>query len=169
MKIAFDARSWSSPPHSFRRVLQILFDSAQAMGWDVELWMDDELQPDLERYRKWVRRMDASGAIGGADVFWSPSVEIPEASIPSVGTIHDINPLLPDNRPWLVRLWRGAKFRYRVKKAFGQASRMATDSEYSRCRISVEFPSDAGVCDAAAGAAQGPPSRVRGAGASRPG
>lgn len=143
MRIAFDARCFSKPPHSFRRVLQNLFDAALAMGWDVELWMDQGLHPELERYRDWVVPAGGKPGRNGAQLLWSPSLDAVRTSLPVVATIHDINPLLPDNRPWLVRLWRGARFRYRAGRLFQRAARISTDSEYSRLRIAEEFPASA--------------------------
>jgi glycosyltransferase involved in cell wall biosynthesis len=140
MRIAFDARSWEKPPHSFSRVLRLLFLSARRMEWEVELWTEGELQPDYQRYRSMALRAKEARNRTRAHVLWSPHHEFLPSGLPAVATVHDINPLLPDNRGRAARWLRAVRFRSQIQKTFDRAWRVATDSRDSRERITEAFP-----------------------------
>lgn len=137
MRIAFDARAWTHPPHSFARVLRLLCGAAREMGWDVELRPAGELRSEYEPFTTWC-------AVGPgttpADVLWSPQSYIEPCSIPVVSTVHDVNPLLPDGRPALARWFRGRRFHARVRRTLERSRAVATDSEDARQRLAREFP-----------------------------
>lgn len=140
MKIAFDARAWEKPPHSFRRVLQILFGAARAMDWEVELWINRGLQPEFTKFNKLARLVREGLENTSAAVLWAPQLDTLPVPVPVVATIHDVNPLMPDGRRVAVRWWRGFRFRHRVRRRFRRAWRVAIDSEDARQRVSAEFP-----------------------------
>ena len=144
MRIAFDARAWEKPTHSFTRVLQLLFDAVIESGWEVELWVSGSLRPEFARYERYARSVDEASRKTGARVLWSPQIDAYRAGVPVVSTIHDVNPLLPDGRPALARWQRARRFRSRVERGFSESWRVVTDSDYSRRRISSEFPGHAG-------------------------
>ena len=140
MKIAFDARAWEKPTHSFTRVLQLLFDAVVESGWEVELWVSRSLRPEFAEYERYARSIDEASRKTDARVLWSPQIDAYHAGVPVVSTVHDVNPLLPDGRPAPARWQRARRFRSRVERAFSESWRVVTDSEYSRERISSEFP-----------------------------
>jgi glycosyltransferase involved in cell wall biosynthesis len=144
VRIAFDARAWEKPTHSFTRVLQLLFDAVVEIGWEVELWVSRSLRPEFARYERYARSVDEASRKTDARVLWSPQIDAYHAGVPVVSTVHDVNPLLPDGRPALARWQRARRFRSRVEQAFDESWRVVTDSEYSRRRISSEFPGHAG-------------------------
>ncbi len=138
MKIGFDARSWQRPPHSFRRVLDLLAHAAETAGWQAEYWVDGPIQPDCIVPNRTIRHIREPAE--ASDVFWSPHMECLLPSGARVATIHDINPLLPDGRPWLSRTYRGLRFRRNVKKLAEDVSGLVTVSEHSRQQILSAFP-----------------------------
>ncbi len=140
MRLAFDARAWESPPNSFRRVLRLLYEAAQSMGWEVELWIEGSLQPEFQQFNKLTYLAAEAAKTSRAKALWSPQLEIFPAAVPTVSMVHDINPLLPDGRAFPVRWWREHRFRSRVKGAFNSAWRLATGTDDARGRISSEFP-----------------------------
>lgn len=140
MKVAFDARAWSRPPHSYRRVLSLLVEAAATAGWDVELWCDEAFQPEYARFEPRARRGAGAWRASQADVLWSPSLNAMAARQPTVLTIHDVNPLLPDGRAWWVRWWRTRGFHRKTRRALRRAWRMVTDSEDARLRAAAVFP-----------------------------
>ncbi len=143
MRIAFDARAWEKPPHSFSRVLRLLYLSARCMDWEVELWTEGELQPEYQRFRHMTLRADEAREKTRAHVLWAPHHEFLPSELPAVATVHDINPLLPDSRGRASRWIRASRFRSRIQKTFDQAWRVATDSQDARKRISEAFPGQA--------------------------
>lgn len=140
MKIAFDARALEKPPHSFRRVLRLLVDSALEMEWGVELWVEKSLRPEFKQYNNLVRLISSVSAGHSVDVMWSPRMEMLRVAVPGVATVHDINPLLPDDRTTVERWLRGKRFLLRIRRTFRNAWRVVTDSEYSRARLADLFP-----------------------------
>jgi len=145
MRIAFDARAWEKPTHSFTRVLQLLFDAVVESGWEVELWLSASLRPEFARYERYARSIDEASRNTEARLLWSPQIDAYHAGLPVVSTVHDVNPLLPDGRPALARWQRARRFRSRVERACSESWRVVTDSEYSRQRISSEFPRHTGI------------------------
>ena len=93
MRIAFDARAWEKPTHSFTRVLQLLFDAVVEIGWEVELWVDRSLRPEFSRYERHARSFDEAICKTDASVLWSPQMDAYRAGVPVVSTVHDVNPL----------------------------------------------------------------------------
>ncbi len=139
MKIGFDARAWERPPHSFRRVLDLLAVAVEAAGWDAEFWVEGPLHEDCDPVGRQVRVLSAQER-PVADVFWSPQMECAQATGPRVATLHDVNPLLPDGRDWLSRTYRAARFRRQVKQRVAGLDGLVTDSADSRDRIRAAFP-----------------------------
>jgi alpha-1,3-rhamnosyl/mannosyltransferase len=143
MQIAFDARAASKPPHSFRRVLRLLIDAARERDWGVELWHDAPLQPEFAALGLRGRH-PAEAATSSAAVLWSPQMDIWAADRPSVATIHDVNPLLEDQRNPFSRWRRRRKFRRLLNAADSQVRVYATDSVDAQRRITGFFPHLAG-------------------------
>lgn len=139
MKIGFDARSWQLPPHSFRRVLDLLAYAAETTGWQAEYWVDGPIQEDCMVVGRTIRRLGEPND-GAYDVFWSPHMECLLPSGARVATIHDVNPLLPDGRPWFSRAYRGVRFRRNVTSLAAQVNGLVTVSEHSRQQILSAFP-----------------------------
>jgi glycosyltransferase involved in cell wall biosynthesis len=140
MRIAFDARAWERPPHSFSRVLRLLVLSARTMGWEFELWTEGELQPEFLSFQPRVLRVTEARERTRADLLWAPHPEFLPSHLPAVATVHDINPLLPDNRRRAARWIRAVRFRSHTRKTFESAWRVVTDSQDARDRIAHEFP-----------------------------
>lgn len=145
MLLAFDARAWTKPPHSFRRVLRLLVDAARGHGMDVELWHAEPLRPEFGEFAPLAR--DATlGAPSGtrAQALWSPQMDVIACALPSVATIHDVNPLMEDGRGWFARWSRKRKFHRLLRAAASQVRAYATDTEDARARITGFFPHLAG-------------------------
>jgi len=120
MRVAFDARDRARPRSSYARVLDLLLGAATAAGLEAEEW---------------------TGGSCDAPVLWSPRLDPPPVQGPRlVLTLHDVNPLLPDDRPFFFRLRRDVLFRRRVRGAAARAWRLATDSHDARRRIREHFP-----------------------------
>lgn len=152
MRIAFDARCWSSSPSSFGRTLSCLVQGAEAAGIELELWVDGPLRPEYaghEARAEGVLPLADAPARTVADVLWSPELLVPDAgsSLPVVATLYDVQPLLPDGRSAIVRWKRRLRFRSQVKRAAAAATRFMTVSEFSRRSIEREFPALAGRLD----------------------
>ena len=143
MKIAFDARSWEKPPHSLRRVLSLLVHTAQTMDWDFELWNEGRLRPEFAAFAPRSRSWREARRTSRADVFWSPDFPVLATALPVVTTIHDVNPLQPDQRAALARAWRAFRFRRKAAGALAASRRVATSSLDARQRLAAEFPADA--------------------------
>jgi len=143
MLIAFDARAWTHPPHSFARALRLLCGAARAMGWQVELWPAGELRAEYEPFTEWCAVNPAGPSATEAVVLWSPHSYVERCPVPVVSTIHDVNPLLPDGRPGLTRWLRSHRFRARVRETLERSRWVATDSEDARQRLASEFPGSA--------------------------
>lgn len=140
-RIAFDGGPWERPPHSMRRVLALLMDAASQAGWSCELWTRTALQPEYTDFANLVRQGPAAWRDSDADVFWCPGLPDKPSSRPVVCTIHDVNPLLPDGRPWPARLWRRIRFRTTINAALGRSMQVVTDTEFARHSIEEAFPS----------------------------
>jgi len=144
MRIAFDARAWEHPPHSFSRVLRLLVLSAQHMGWEIELWTEGDLQPEHGPFQSRTLQGADARARTRARVLWAPHTDFLPSRLPSVATVHDINPLLPDPRGRAARWVRAVGFRSRTRKTFRRAWRVVTDSRDAHERITRAFPDHAG-------------------------
>lgn len=140
-RIAFDGGPWERPPHSMRRVLALLMDAASQAGWSCELWTRADLQPEYAAFANLVRQGPAAWRDSEADVLWCPGLPDKPSSRPVVCTIHDVNPLLPDGRPWPVRLWRRMRFRATINAAIGRTLQAVTDTDFARRSIEEAFPS----------------------------
>lgn len=143
MKIAFDARAWTRPPHSYARVLKLLVAAAGEMKWAFELWADKPLRQEYSAFGDYARTISGGKINSDASVVWSPGYESIPSGMPFVATIHDVNPLMPDGRPVLQRFFRSLKFRYRAGRTLRLAHAVATDSEYSLRQIRTVFGSGA--------------------------
>jgi len=143
MRIAFDARAWERPPHSFGRVLRLLALSADRAGWEVEFWTEGEITAAYEPYRLRVRQGEEAWQRTRAEVLWSPQPSFLRSGLPSVATVHDINPLLPDGRNRAARWLRAVQFRARTRESLESAWRVASDSRDARDRIARAFPGPA--------------------------
>jgi len=120
MRLAFDSRSRRRPESSFARVLDLLEAAARSVDLAFEEWN--------------------AGACK-ADVLWSPALEAPAVRGPRlVLTLHDVNPLHADGRPWFLRLRREVVFRRKARGGLLRAWRVATDSEHARGEIEAAFP-----------------------------
>lgn len=141
MLLAFDARAWTKPPHSFRRVLRLLVDAIRGHGMGVELWHAEPLRPEFSEFAS-LSRDAASGAPAGsrARALWSPQMDVVPCTLPTIATIHDVNPLLEDGRGWFARWSRKRKFHRLLRAAEAQVRAYATDTEDARGRISGFFP-----------------------------
>ncbi len=77
-----------------------------------------------------------------APVLWSTSPRL--SGVPEgpklIATLHDVNPLLPDNRNVFMRWFRSLRFRHGVGKLATRADLVATVSEFARSSIAGEFP-----------------------------
>jgi glycosyltransferase involved in cell wall biosynthesis len=141
MHLAFDARAWTKPPHSFRRVLRLLVDAARGAGWPVELWRTAAFQPGFEAFAADARDASAGVPAGSrAEALWSPQMDVLPCALPTVATIHDVNPLLEDGRGWFARWTRRRKFHRLLRAAAPQVRAYATDTEDARGRILSFFP-----------------------------
>lgn len=144
MKIAFDGRALGKPPHSARRVLVLWIDAARRMGWQVDLWTCGPLPSEFSRYDELVVPMSAASKAPGASACWIPELDSVSGGTPAVVALHDVNPLLPDGRPFVYRLLRALRFRFRVSAIAGRAWRVVTDSEHAKAQICGMFPRLAG-------------------------
>jgi len=143
MNLAFDARAFGRPLDSMDRVLRVLVCAAREADWNIELWLDGELRPDAEAYRPWVRPVADDDS--KADALWSPEMSVVVSGLPSVATLHDVNPLLPDGRPALARWLRRRRFRRRVGALLTGLDRLVTDTEDAKQRVIGAFPKSAGL------------------------
>jgi len=141
MRIAFDARAWQKPPHSFRRVLDLLAGAADSAGWSSRFLVTGQVRPEYERQRERIRLLDsvAAGAADG-EVLWSPELDCLAAEVPRVATLHDVNPLLADGRSMLSRWFRGRAFHGRVSRRGVALDCLVTDTLDARDRILESFP-----------------------------
>ena len=129
MRLAFDARV--RPHSSFARVLRLYQEAARAAGLGWEEW---------------------SGGACTAEFLWilDPGEVRPQShgevqrGTRLVVTLHDVNPLLPDGRPWIARLRRETVFRGQVKSALRHVSGIATDSRHAEEQILRHFPAARG-------------------------
>ena len=141
MKIAFDGRAAQRPAHSYRRVLELVVAAAEEVAAGVEMWVDGELHAECATYRSYARAFPRNGERTDADVVWTPTPSVLDgAGAPTVSTVCDVNPLLPDGRPAILRWRRGHRFRCRVTQAAASSWRVATDSQDACRRLAHEFP-----------------------------
>jgi glycosyltransferase involved in cell wall biosynthesis len=121
MRVALDVRVRRGPRSSFVRVSELIEEAARAAELDWFPW--------------------ESGACP-ADVLWSPLQDAEPAppGLKRVLTLHDVSPLLRDPRPAAARLWRGWRFRRRVRRAAAVATHFAIVSEDARGRVATFFP-----------------------------
>lgn len=141
MKIAFDGRAAQRPPHSYRRLLELLIGAAEEAGLDIELWLDGELHPECSAYRHYARAfpLPAEGADTAAT--WTPTPSVVQCgNALSVSTVCDVNPLLPDGRNPFSRWRRGRRFRRTLSALADAGCVVATDSRDARKRLAAEFP-----------------------------
>ncbi len=138
MKIAFDARCFTRSLDSIDRVLRVLALAAESAGWDYEFWVDGELRHDAKIYRSRCRSMLAESRTN-IDMMWSPEMSCFPIAQPSVATLHDVNPLLPDGRNALSRYWRIRKYSRRVHQTLDHLQALVTDTEDARIRVGEAF------------------------------
>ncbi|KAA3605032.1 MAG: glycosyltransferase family 1 protein [Planctomycetota bacterium] len=120
MDLAFDARARLGSYSSFTRTLELLETSAERAGLTFEEWQSGPCT---------------------APVLWSPQLEPPPVqNLRLVLTLHDVNPLQDDGRPWFQRLRREFFFRRKVQRALARSWRLVTDSQDSAERIRQAFP-----------------------------
>jgi alpha-1,3-rhamnosyl/mannosyltransferase len=67
-------------------------------------------------------------------------MDVLPCTLPTVATIHDVNPLLEDGRGWFARWTRRRKFHRLLREAKPQVGAYATDTEDARGRIVSFFP-----------------------------
>lgn len=141
MKIAFDGRAAQRPPHSYRRVLELLVRSAEQVGTSVEIWIDGDLHPECLTYGRYTRSFPPAEEGTDADAVWTPTPSVVNCGDAlTVSTVCDVNPLLPDGRNAFSRWRRERCFRRRVSRLREASWRVATDSEDARKRLAGEFP-----------------------------
>ena len=124
MGLAFDARV--RPRSSFARVLELFEEAARAVDLPYQLWRGDACD---------------------AEVLWclrQAELALPDGGPRQVATLYDVNPLLPDGRPALLRWRRARRFRRQAGAAVTGAWRLATDSEDAAQRLQAAFPAAAG-------------------------
>lgn len=139
-RIAFDGSPWERPPHSMRRVLSLLLDAATQAGWSCELWTRNELQPEYSAFQSIVRFGPTAWRETTASVLWCPGFVDKPTALPIVSTIHDVNPLLPDGRPWPLRMWRRIRFKLAVRANIRQSWRIVTDTNFAMSSVEGAFP-----------------------------
>ena len=121
------------------RVLRVLICAARQADWSYELWTDGALREDAMEFAE--RAVPFSGIRqSSATVVWSPDTDLPPSSLPSVATLHDINPLMADGRQLFSRWRRRSKFRTRVRRCLDRADQLVTDTVDGQIRISEAFP-----------------------------
>jgi len=139
MTLAFDGRAFCRRFDSIDRVLRVLVCAARHAKWQIEIWTDGNLRPDAARFRECARPA-SEASDSHASVLWSPDTEILPCDLPTVSTLHDVNPLLPDGRNPLARWVRRRRFRRRVGACLAQTDRLATDTHDANQRIARAFP-----------------------------
>ena len=141
MKIAFDGRAAQCEAHSYRRVLELLVRAAETIGANVEIWTDGALHPECRAYGPYVRAFPRGSERTDVDVVWTPTPSVLSVGdAPTVSTVCDVNPLLPDGRNVFSRWRRGRRFRRRVSDLAASSWRVATDSEDACRRLARAFP-----------------------------
>jgi glycosyltransferase involved in cell wall biosynthesis len=141
MKIAFDGRAAQKPPHSYRRLLDMLLMGSQEIGADIEMWTDGDLHPECLPYSSFTRPFPTETGQTDADLVWTPTPSVVAGgNALSISTVCDVNPLLPDGRNVLSRWRRAKRFRQRVTTLGESSWRVATDSEDARQRLAEAFP-----------------------------
>lgn len=146
--LAFDGRAAERPPHSYRRLLELLYQASRFLDYDLEIWLDGPLHEDCQYLEPFARPYMSDFAPSAASVVWSPTPDWQDSTyIPSVATVCDINPLLPDGRlPW-ARWYRGKRFLKRMDNLFYHCNRIATDSVFACEGLCERFPADAEAID----------------------
>jgi glycosyltransferase involved in cell wall biosynthesis len=141
MKIAFDGRVAQRPAHSYRRVLELLVLAAREVDLDYEVWTDGALHSECSDLDDCVRPFPASDEKTDVKVVWTPTPHVPNGGDAlTVSTVCDVNPLLPDGRNIVARLYRARRFRGSVSRLGAASWRVATDSEDACKRLAGEFP-----------------------------
>jgi glycosyltransferase involved in cell wall biosynthesis len=56
-----------------------------------------------------------------------------------VSTVHDVNPLLPDGRPWALRLWRSVRFRFAIRSNIRRSWKIVADTHFARDSVERAF------------------------------
>ncbi|MFK5955109.1 MAG: glycosyltransferase family 1 protein [Planctomycetota bacterium] len=119
--LALDVRSLEQPFSSYARVIRLMRAALETVAL-----------PHVEWH---------SGACH-ADVLWTPGPTIPEvADDPRLLiTIQDINPMLPDGRPWFARARRTRRYRRLVQGIDQVAWRISVPSAATESKLREHFP-----------------------------
>lgn len=142
MVLAFDGRAFCRGLDSIDRVLRVLVCAARHAGWKIEIWTKGELRPDAQRFSEYARPAEQA-ADSNAAALWSPDTGVLPCNVPVAATLHDVNPLLPDNRNPLARWLRRCRFRRRVEDCLARIDRLVTDTHDARQRVAQAFPGSA--------------------------
>ena len=119
MKIALDVSVRSGKASSFQRVSTLHEKALVAVGCEPIFWTGGDMV---------------------AEILWSPWMDVSaQWSGPSIGVLHDVSPLLRDNRQWLERQYRSWKFKRDVTRASKRASAFAAVSQDVSTRFSHFF------------------------------
>lgn len=139
--LALDARPAQRPPHSFRRLLELMSVAAKSVDLPHQLWTDGPLHPECESFSQLVQPFPQPEDVDASTVMWCLTPDAPPIDhVPYISMICDVNPLLPDGRSRLHRWRRGREFRAKVHRALQSCWKIATDSEDAGRRLIAEFP-----------------------------
>ena len=143
MEVALDASSLAGPTDSFGRTVGALARGLAAVGHQPLLVADDPGALALEGVPGVALRR--TEALANAACFWSPHIELPGGiDLPMIATVHDVQPLLPDGRSALHRMFRGRRFRARARRCARVARLIATPTAYSQASVERHLPEMAG-------------------------
>lgn len=119
--LALDCRIDRGKPSSYTRVLELLRGGARVAGIPYTEWFEGPCN---------------------APVLWAATptlFDVPKGP-KLLPTLHDVSPLLPDDRGAFSRWYRRRRFRSGVSKLESQADLVLTVSEFAKSSISAEFP-----------------------------
>lgn len=120
MKIALDVTVRDGKPSSFTRISHLHEEALQSIGMDPILW---------------------TGGPCKADILWSPWMHVSENwAGQGIGILHDVSPLLLDNRPGWKQWLRGKKFRRKLRQAVRTNAAFASVSLDAEMRFRAHFP-----------------------------
>jgi len=119
--LALVVRSLDQPFSSYARVIRLMRAALEAVA-----------MPHVEWHE---------GACT-ADVLWTPGPTLPEVTDHPrlLITIQDINPMLPDGRPWFARARRTRRYRRLVQDIDQIAWRIAVPSDATASKLGEHFP-----------------------------
>jgi glycosyltransferase involved in cell wall biosynthesis len=121
MKLAFDVRCEADKYSSFKRVLELWRNAANAVGLEFSEW-------------------DGNGYCH-ADVLMSPNSDVATIKGPiKVATLHDVNPIQPQPSSWLQRAPSIYALRKTARNLQLNADHIITGCEFAKQSISHAFP-----------------------------